>query len=70
MFNYKLTMLSSSNMLLTASALPIQTIIHCYGIVLDIGLAIVTIVTSHEIIQQILLLSEEQRNRGYLFIQL
>ena len=48
MFNYKLTMLGSSNMFLTASTLSIQTITHCYGVVLDIGLAIITIVTSHE----------------------
>ena len=70
MFDHKLTMLGSSNVLLTASTLSIQTIIHSYGVVLDIGLAVVTIVTSHDSSKQILLLSEELWNRGYLRIQL
>lgn len=70
MFDYKLTMLCASNMLLTASTLSIQTIIHSYGVVLDIGLAVVTIVTSHEMIKKNLFLSDEQWNRGYLLIPL
>ena len=70
MFNYKLTVLCSSNVLLTASTLRIQTIIFDYGVVLDIGFAVVTIVTSHEVISLLLFFSDEWGCRGYFIIPL